>query len=201
MLKDPDGQGELRTWSLLPDNLKPPGVNATNLAQYGWALDVKTSPPGLRAAQAHLGQFEPEGDPRKWDATGALTPVERYAEMFSGTGLEGLDGTAWYHPQRLTNDSAAVAAGNPNPAQEILDVRAIHGSALPKRLRIFAFGAELGGQRVVDGAKILAEQSGIPEDQLVLLERAATYAHNDPAGASPDNEFLDELLPFLRQIG
>jgi hypothetical protein len=54
---------------------------------------------------------------------------------------------------------------------------------------------------VVDGATILASQSGIPTNQLTLVERGATYAHNDPAGASPDNEFLDELLPFLNQIG
>jgi pimeloyl-ACP methyl ester carboxylesterase len=198
---DPNGQGELRTWELLPDNLKPVGINATNIAQYGFALDVKTSPPGLRAAQAHLGQFEPEGDPREWDSTGALTPVARYADMFSGTGIQSRDGTAWYHPQRLTIDSGAVAAGNANPAQEILDVQATHGSDLPERLRIYAFGAALGGQRVLDGATILAQQSGIPEDQLVLVERGATYAHNDPAGASPDNEFLDNLVPFLEQVG
>jgi hypothetical protein len=201
VLLDPDGQGELRTWELLPENLKPVGVNPTNIAQYGWALDVKTSPPGLRAAQAHLGQFQPEGDPREWDPTGALTPVERYAEMFSGTGLKNHDGTAWYHPLRLTIDSGAVANGNANPAQEILDVHAIHGSELPKRLRIYAFGASLGGARVVEGAQALAQQSGIPADQLTLLDRSETYAHNDPAGASPDNEFLDELLPFLRQLG
>jgi pimeloyl-ACP methyl ester carboxylesterase len=200
VLLDPDGQGELRTWSALPDNLKPVGVNATNVAQYGYALDVKTSPPGLAAAQAHLGQFEPSGDPRGWDATGAITPIERYAHMFSGTGLESLDGTAWYHPQRLTYDAAAVASGNANAAQDILDVHATHGRDLPKRLRIYAFGASLGGERVLDGATVLAEQSGIPRDQLTLLALPDTYAHNDPAGASPDNEFLDALYPFLRQV-
>jgi hypothetical protein len=82
--------------------------------------------------------------------------------MFSGKGLKGLDGTAWYHPQRLTLDSGAVAAGNANPAQQILDVHAIHGHDLPKRLRIYAFGAALGGQRVLDAAQNLVNQSGIP---------------------------------------
>ena len=72
--------------------------------------------------------------------------------MFSGWGLKSLDGTAWYHPQRLTIDSGAVAAGNKNPAQDVLDVRATHGHDLPKRLRIYAFGAALGGQRVLDAA-------------------------------------------------
>ena len=186
-------------WPALPSNLKPP-VAPTNAGQYGYALDVKTSPAGLRAAQAHLGQLAASGDPRGWDGTGALTPLERYADMFSGTGLQSLDGTAWYHPQRLTIDAGAVAAGNANPSQQILDVRATHGRDLPKRLRIYAFGAALGGQRVLDGATVLAEQSGIPGDQLTLVNGEAEYSHNDPAGASPRNEFLDNVTPFLKQI-
>ena len=187
-------------WPALPANLKPP-VAPTNEAQYGYALDVKTSPMGLRAAQAHLGQLKDSGDPRGWDGTGALTPITRYAEMFSGWGLQSRDGTAWYHPQRLTIDSGAVAAGNANDTQGILDVHATHGRDLPKRLRIYAFGAALGGQRVLDGATILADQSGIPHDQLVLVNGEANYAHNDPAGASPNNEFLQNLTPFLNKIG
>jgi pimeloyl-ACP methyl ester carboxylesterase len=188
------------SWPALPANLKPP-VPPTNEGQYGYALDVKTSPMGLRAAQAHLGQLAASGDPRGWDGTGALTPLQRYADMFSGTGLQGLDGTAWYHPQRLTIDSGAVATGNANPTQSILDVRATHGHDLPKGLRIYAFGAALGGQRVLDGATILADQSGIPHGQLTLVNGEANYAHNDPAGASPTNDFLQNLVPFLRKIG
>jgi pimeloyl-ACP methyl ester carboxylesterase len=186
-------------WPLLPGNLKPP-VQPTNAGQYGYALDVKTSPPGLRAAQAHLGRLAESGDPRGWDGTGALTPLERYADMFSGTGLQSRDGTAWYHPQRLTIDAGAVAAGNANPSQQILDVRATHGRDLPKRLLIYAFGAALGGQRVLDGATVLADQSRIPSDQLTLINGEATYSHNDPAGASPTNVFLDNLTPFLGRI-
>jgi hypothetical protein len=74
----------------------------------------------------------------------------------------GLDGTAWYHPLRSTIDSEAVAAGNENPAQSVLDVRATHGHDLPRRLLVYAFGAALGGQRVLDAAAILATQSSIP---------------------------------------
>jgi hypothetical protein len=187
------------SWPALPANLKPP-VAPTNEGQYGYALDVKTSPMGLRAAQAHLGQLADSGDPRGWDGTGALTPIQRYADMFSGTGLQSLDGTAWYHPQRLTIDSGAVAAGNANETQNILDVRATHGADLSKKLLIYAFGAALGGQRVLDGATVLAEQSGIPQDRLTLVNGEANYAHNDPAGASPTNEFLDNLVPFLRKV-
>jgi hypothetical protein len=121
--------------------------------------------------------------------------------MFSGTGLRSLDGTAWYHPQRLTIDSGAVAAGNPNPAQTVLDVRATHGNDLPRRLLVYAFGASLGGSRVLDAARVLAGQSDIPRRNLTLVDRSETYAHNDPAGAHPRNAFLAHLVPFLARVG
>jgi hypothetical protein len=54
---------------------------------------------------------------------------------------------------------------------------------------------------VLDGATILADQSRIRNDQLVLVNGEADYAHNDPAGASPNNEFLRNLMPFLKKIG
>jgi pimeloyl-ACP methyl ester carboxylesterase len=198
-LIDPDTPSLGQVWPLLPENLKPP-VRVTNLGQYGYALDTETSPPGLVAAQAHLGRLAASGDPRGWDNAGELTPIERYAEMFSGMGLESRDGTAWYHPQRLTIDAGAVAAGNPNPAQAILDVHAIHGSNLPRGLRIYAFGAALGGQRVLDAATVLASQSGIPERNLTLIDRHETYSHNDPNSASPQNDFVDGLVTFLNEI-
>ena len=84
--------GELQSWALLPDNLKPP-VTATNQGAYGYALDTETSPPALAAAQAHLGHLAASGDPRAWDDAGELTPVDRFAKMFSGTGVLGHDGT------------------------------------------------------------------------------------------------------------
>jgi pimeloyl-ACP methyl ester carboxylesterase len=186
-------------WPLLPANLKPP-VEPTNEAQYGYALDTQTSPSGLIAAQAHMGHLAASGTPRRWVRGGELTPIRRYATMFSGWGLKSLDGTAWYHPLRLTIDSGAVAAGNANPAQQVLDVHATHGHDLSKKLRIYAFGAALGGTRVLDAAKVLAQQSGIPKKRLVLLDRHTTYAHNDPSSASPRNAFVKNLIPFLKKV-
>jgi len=198
-LIDPDSPSLGQTFPLLPPDLKPP-VRVTNLAQYGYALDTETSPPSLRAAQGHIGRLAESGDPRGWDQAGEITPIQRFATMFSGFGLKGLDGTAWYHPQRLTIDSGAVAAGNENPAQEILDVHATHGHDLPRSLRIYAFGAALGGQRVLDGAQNLADQSGIPAGNLTLVDRQETYSHNDPNSAYPRNDFLDGLVRFLGNV-
>jgi pimeloyl-ACP methyl ester carboxylesterase len=199
-LIDPNGPSLGQAFSLLPADLKPP-VPVTNLAQFGYALDVKTSPKPLVAAQAHLGQLAASGSPRGWNGAGALTPIKRFAEMFSGTGLKNLDGTAWYHPMRLTIDAGAVAEGNANPAQKVLDVHATKGHKLPRNLRIYAFGAALGGPGVPAAAKLLARQSHIPLRNLTLIDRHSTYAHNDPAGASPGrNLFLKKLVPFLRGI-
>jgi len=198
-LIDPDSPSLGQEWPLLPANLKPP-IRVTNLGQYGYALDNDTSPPSLIAAQAHLGRLAASGDPRGWDPAGEITPIQRFAEMFSGQGLKSLDGTAWYHPQRLTIDAGAVAAGNANPAQDILGVHATHGHDLPKRLRIFAFGAALGGQRILDAATTLAGQSNIPSRNLTLIDRHETYSHNDPNSASPQNDFVDGLVPFLAKI-
>ncbi|MBN1528705.1 MAG: alpha/beta hydrolase [Thermoleophilaceae bacterium] len=199
-LQYPDRPSLAYPWPGLPANLKPP-VAPTNLGQYGYALDTETSPAGLVAAQAHLGRLAPSGDPRGWERAGELTPIRRYATMFSGLGLRSLDGTAWYHPQRLTIDSGAVAAGNANPAQQVLDVHATHGDDLSRKLKIYAFGASLGGTRVLDAARALASQSGIPKRNLKLVDRHTTYSHNDPNSASPKNDFVKYLIPFLKRVG
>ena len=199
---DPNGPSLGYTFPLLPANLKPPlpaGEVPTNEAQFGFAVDADTSPPTLIAAQVNAGHLATSGNPRGW-VSDEITPIQRYAAMVCGKGLDGLDGTAWYHPTRLTIDSGAVAAGNANPAQSVLDVHSVHGDDLGKKLPIYAFGAALGGERVLDAARILAQQSGIPASRLTLINRQSTYTHNDPSAASPQNEFLDNLIPFLRGI-
>jgi hypothetical protein len=62
--------------------------------------------------------------------------------------------------QRLTTDSGAVADGNANPAQRVLDVHATHGDEV--KVPIYAFAAALGGKRVLDAARALARQSHLP---------------------------------------
>jgi len=195
---DPDSSSIAQNWSVFPANLKAP-VQVTNEAQFGYALDAETSPMSLRAAQVNGGRLAESGDPRGWDRAGEITPIRRWAAMLSGIDVKGADGGAWYHPQRLTIDSRAVAAGNANPAQDVLDVHATHGDVID--VSIYAFGGALGGQRVLDAAAALATQSGLPESRLTLINRETTYTHNDPSAATPDNEFVDNLLPFLESVG
>jgi pimeloyl-ACP methyl ester carboxylesterase len=199
-LIDPNGPSLGQTSGVLPPALVP-AVRVTNLAQYGYALNVGTSPRSLLAAQAHLGRgIATAGPIHGWDGAGALTPIKRFATMFSGMAMKNVDGTEWYFPQRLTDDAGAVDNGDPNSAQGVLDVDATMGHDLPRGLMIYAFGARLGGAAVLEDARILAQQSHIPMSNLTLVNRQSTYAHNDPAGAYPHNVFFAHLVPFLEKI-
>jgi pimeloyl-ACP methyl ester carboxylesterase len=199
---DPNSPSVFASWPLLPANLRTPaGITPTNEAGFGYDTDAATSPSSLRAAQVHSGHLAASGDPRGWVRDGAITPVQRWASMFSGWGLQNLDGTAWYHPLRLTIDAGAVGDGVANPAQSVLDVHSTDASKLPKRLRIYAFGAALGGPNVLIAAQTLAATARIPARNLKLVNRQATYAHNDPNSAQPKvNAFFKRLIPFLRHI-
>jgi hypothetical protein len=200
-LIDPDGASIGQTSGLLNAFHLTPDVPVTNLAQFGFALNVGTSPVSLIAAQAHLGAgLTATGPLHGWDGAGALTPISRYATMLSGFGVNGADGTEWYFPERLTLDTGAVGNGIANPAQQVLGVDATMGRQLPTSLQIYAFAARLGGAGVIADARALASQSHIRAKNLLLIDRASTYAHNDPAGAYPQNAFFSGLLRFLRRF-
>ena len=48
-------------------------------------------------------------------------------------------------------------------------------------------------------ARILA--GGLQSRNVKLVDRSATYAHNDPSAAAPKvNAFLKRLIPFLNSI-
>jgi hypothetical protein len=169
----------------------------TNQALFGYNVDPATSHL-VFAAQAHVGRLDTSFTPARWQRAGAITPLQRYAAMLSGTGLK-LDGSEWYFPRRLTIDTGAVGQGNANPAQSVLGVKATLGHHLPRSLLIYAFGA-YGGAAITAAAQQLAAQSRIPRRNLVLVNRQGTYAHNDPAAAYPNNVFFDRLVPFLSRV-
>ncbi len=201
VLTDPNAPSLGQKFPLLPSDLKP-SVPVTNEGQYGYALNAATSPASLLAAQAHLGRglsAKTINGYHTWDGTGALTPITRFAQMFSGWGLLNADGTEWYFPQRLTDDTRAIGNGIANPAQTVLNVHTTMGRRLPRSLLIYAFATVLGKQAVLVAAKTLAAQSHIPKRNLTLIDREKTYSHNDPNGAYPRNAFFSALIPFLRR--
>ncbi len=191
--QQPAATSVLAGWPFQPANLRPP-VTTTNAGGYGYALDNDTSPASLRLVQMHIGGLAASGDPRPW-ADGELGTVARAATMFSG--IRGIDGTAWYHPVRLSLDGQAVHNGVRNPAQKVLGVRATHGRDV--KLPIYAIETSLGAGRVTAGAKALARRSHVGK-RLVLVDRHATYDHLDPLSAVPGkNAFLRTVIPFLRR--
>jgi pimeloyl-ACP methyl ester carboxylesterase len=201
VLTDPNSPSLGQKFPLLPSNLKP-SVPVTNKGQYGYALNYKTSPPSLLAAQAHLGaglSSKTINGYHTWNGTGAITPITRIAQMFSGGGIMNANGTEWYFPTRLTDDTRAVNNGIAAPVQKVLNVNATMGRRLPRKLLIYAFGTALGKKAVLLDAQALAKQSGIPMRNLTLIDRENTYSHNDPAGAYPKNAFFSALIPFLRR--
>ncbi len=196
-LMDPNGPAILSAWSLLPADLKPP-VPATAEASYGYALDVKTGPKSLALVQSHIGHLADSGNPRGWVNDG-LTTALRAARVFGSPDFPEMDGTAWYHPRRLSIDAGAVNGGLANPADATLDVRAIHGKAL--RMPIYAFATSLGGDRVLTAAKAIAAQAHIPSRKVVLVDAAATNAHIDPIDDLPGkSRFLKTVVPFLKKL-
>ena len=211
---EPKGRSQLESFLFLPPDLRSPITPVTNEAGFGYSVNVGSSPESLIAAQIHGGQgveAEPETDGlHGWNGSGALTPVSRYAEMLSGmvsgTALRE-SGSEWYFPARLTLDTGAVGNGLSNPAQEVLGLHSTMGEELPKSLHILAIDSELdklfGGElTTLTEAELLAAQSGIPPSNLTLIEEKNAYAHNDPAGATPEiNEFFKHLVPFLKAIG
>ena len=156
-LLDPNSPSLGRRSRLLPADPKPP-VPVTNLGQYGYALNVGTSPPSLLAAQAHLGKgvsTTTKNGLHRWDGTGALTPINRFATMFSGVGIDATGPKPGTSLQRLTDDTPASTRctaysvtctstmGSPPPSDDLL---------------IYAFGAASAAGAVLD-ARPLATQS------------------------------------------
>ncbi len=208
---EPNGPSPLEKFAFLPPDLRSPITPVTNEAGFGYSVNVGTSPESLAAAQIHGGAGVEEAAETDglhgWNGEGNLTPVHRYAEMLAGTGLRDASGSEWYFPARLTLDTGAVGNGLENPAQKVLGLHSTMGDDLPTSLHILAIDSELdklfgGGGTTLNEAEALAAQSGIPASNLTLIEEQSTYAHNDPAGATPsNNEFFKKMVPFLEEIG
>jgi hypothetical protein len=68
------------------------------------------------------------------------------------------------------------------------------GDELPTSMRMLAIATGLGKEGVLKATEALAEQSHFPKSNLTLINEAANYAHNDPAGGYPNNVFEQHVL-------
>ncbi|MBN8867774.1 MAG: alpha/beta fold hydrolase [Solirubrobacterales bacterium] len=192
-LLHPNERSLMDDFPLLPADLKPP-VSATNLAQYAYAVDADTGPENLRLVQSHIGDLAPSGDPRGW-VDGQLGTAKRAASVFME--IDGMDGTSWYHPMRLTIDAGAINNGIATPAQKVFGIKTTMGRRV--RLPMYSFDAALGDGRIKWATAALAAQSKVPKKWVRSVVRSKTYAHIDPLSATPaKNDFIKTLVPFLR---
>jgi pimeloyl-ACP methyl ester carboxylesterase len=193
-VKDPDAPSALQGFPLVPGDLKPP-VPATNLGQYGYSVDAGTSPDYLRLVHSNIGRLAPAGEPRGWE-DGELGGAARAAEVFAEYGP--VDGTAWYHPVRLSLDAATVNNGAANRAQKVLGVKSTLGRKA--KMPMYAFDAELGAGRVGRATRELAGLAGVPKREVITVNRSKTFAHIDPLSAAPEtNAFVKTLARFLER--
>jgi len=193
-LQDPDSRSLMDDFPLLPATLKPP-VSSTNLAQYAYAVDADTGPEDLQLVQSHIGDLASSGDPRGW-ANGQLGTAQRAAQVF--TEIDGMDGTAWYHPLRLTLDAGAINNGIATPAQKVFGIRTTMGKRV--HLPMYSFDTSLGNGRIKRATDALAAQSKVPKSWVRTVVRKQTYAHIDPLSAVPSkNDFIKTLVPFLKK--
>jgi hypothetical protein len=195
-LREPDAPSLLQAWPLLPATVKPP-VGATNLAQLGFSIDVDTSPRSLVAGQAHLGGLAASGDPRGF-RDGGFATAQRAARALSGV-TAGVDGSAWFHPRRLTLDAQALAGGVANCAQSLLGLRATRGADI--HVPLYAIETSFLKGRVLAAARAFARRAHVQARNVTLVDRSAEYAHCDPLfDDPPNNDFLRTVIPFLRRI-
>ncbi|MCB0859498.1 MAG: alpha/beta fold hydrolase [Solirubrobacterales bacterium] len=193
-LKDPNSRSLVGDFPLLPADLKPP-VSSTNLAQYAYAVDADTGPENLQLVQSHIGDLAPSGDPRGW-VNGQLGTAQRAAQVF--TEIDGMDGTSWYHPLRLSIDAGAINNGIANPAQKVFGIKTTMGKRV--HLPMYSFDTSLGDGRVKKATEALAAQSKVPKKWVRTVVRKKTYAHIDPLSALPaKNDFIKTLVPFLKK--
>ena len=160
--RQPNGRLGLRpAGRCCPSNLKPPpGVHPTNEAGFGYA----TMPPPRR--RTCVPRRSTPGIWRRAEIRVAGSATERSPRSSAGRACSPAGACrTWTAPPGTTrcasrSTRARSATVSPNPAQSVLDVHSTDASKLPKRLRIYAFGAALGGPNVLAAAQALADRPG-----------------------------------------
>ncbi len=200
VLTAPDDTSIGWAWPALPANLKPP-VEPTNEGQYGYALDVETSPAGAdrgagapRTAgrQRHTAALDPgrRADPDqalRADVLG-LGPEEpgRHRLVPPAAADDRLRRRRGGQQEPGAERARRARDARQGPAQAAAHLRVRRGPGRPA-------GARRGDD---PGAAVRH-----PKKRLVLLDRHTTYSHNDPNSASPKNDFVAKLIPFLKKVG
>ena len=163
-----------------------------------------TSPPNLAAAQAHLGKgLTATGPVHGWDGTGALTPITRYTTMFSGAGLDDVDGTEWYFPQRLTDDTGVGRQRQRESRAERARGRRDDGAQAPHRsvdLRVRRAPRRRAGARIGTRARGAVQHPGRATSRWSTA-RARTRTTTRPARIPPTPSSSSSCRSWRRSRG
>ena len=149
---------------LLPADIVPPvpGHQSGPVRLRAQRVDVAAQPARRPGAPRH-GHRRPGPGPRVGRDRGA-DPDQPIRHHVLWRGIQNADGTEWYFPQRLTDDTAAVATGTPIRPRPCSTSRPrwVTTSRRPSDLRL----RRTTGWAVRPRAtQILAQQSGIPMSQ------------------------------------
>ncbi len=192
-LRDPTGPSAVQQFPLLPPQFDP-GLDVTNRALLGYALDSDTSPPELSLIHARMGYLAASGDPRDWE-DGEVSTVERLAQTF---GQEPVNGVEWYYPRRLNIDVDGADKLKRNGATKLLGLRTWHSRQI--KLPLYALQTSLAGADVLGGARRLVHRSRVKPRQATLVDASATHSHLDPLTARPEaSKLLQTVVPFLKR--
>ena len=97
-LLDPNQPSLGQTSGLLPDRHRPPGPgHQPRPVRLRPQRRDLASQPGGGAGPSRARAVADRAGPRL-ERRGALTPITRFATMFSGVGVQNADGTEWYFP-------------------------------------------------------------------------------------------------------
>ena len=126
----------------------------------GYALDTETSPAEPRRRQAHVGHLAASGDPRGWDQAGDITPIAALREDVLRHRGRGHRRHRLVPPDAANDRLGRGRRGQPEPAQQV--PRSIRRPRRPDQRPDLRVRRLPRGTRVLDAARALARQSGLP---------------------------------------
>ena len=142
-----------------------PSVPVTNLGQQRLRAERRNvaGEPGRRAGPPGKGVTKSaKNGLHGWDGTGALTPIKRSATMFSGIGINNVDGDRVVLPAAAHRRHAALSQRPGEPRAGRARCSLNDGTASLRGRRSTRSAPALGGQGVLLDAQQLAKQSHIP---------------------------------------
>jgi len=194
VVKEPNAASVGQASPLLPPQFKP-SVPVTNKAEFGFAFDYRTSPKQLALVHIRSGHLDPAAGPdglHGW-VNDDITPIEDFATLAShepGNFVE------WYYPKRLSIDAAGTGRFARNAVTDYLGLRTWHRARV--NVPLYAFQTDLTSGRVLRGARAFVRASRIR--RATYVDRSKTYSHLDPIAATPRNDFITTVVPFLRRL-